>query len=198
MMARGLGYLLTIAAVLVVVVTGSAVTESEQKDTFTGATVMGVISGRNGSPLSRPVKVVMNGGAYTTYSQANGSFIFLNVAAGTYRLEVLSKSEIYHAHLVHVSAKTGKVKVQESLTRRNVGHPVQIDPIAKADYFEKREEYSIMSIFQNPMTLMVGFTLFMVVVMPKLTDSEAFKEMQKEVQEAQQQQGSGSVQQAAQ
>lgn len=69
------------------------------------------------------------------------------------------------------------------IKENQVKYPLEIQANMKNDYFEKRSNFSIMSLLKNPMVLMFGFALFSMVLMPKLMsglDEETLKEMKKE------------------
>jgi hypothetical protein len=58
---------------------------------------------------------------------------------------------------------------------------VPIEPLGEVDYFEKREGFNPRSLLMNPMVLMMGFSLFSMVILPQMMknmDPEALKEMQ--------------------
>merc|ERR1712032_89062 len=60
--------------------------------------------------------------------------------------------------------------------------PLPLEPlVANLNFFEKREGFKISSILMNPMALMMGVTLVIMLVMPKMManmDPEQLKEMQ--------------------
>ena len=62
---------------------------------------------------------------------------------------------------------------------------IVLHPLGLVDYFEKRQQMSIMSIFANPMMLMMMVTLGLGMLMPKLMenlDPEELKKMQKDLE----------------
>merc|ERR1712032_1502707 len=60
--------------------------------------------------------------------------------------------------------------------------PLPLEPlVANLNFFEKREGFKISAILMNPMALMMGVTLIIMLVMPKMManmDPEQLKEMQ--------------------
>ncbi len=72
---------------------------------------------------------------------------------------------------------TGPIKQNERMS-----HPLQLRPVSSAEYFQKRAPYNVWGIFKNPMVLMIGVTLIMVVVFPRLMNNmspEEKEEMQR-------------------
>merc|ERR1711998_474216 len=77
---------------------------------------------------------------------------------------------------VDVSATNGKARAQLTHIRQ------PLEPlVAKPTFFEKREGFQWSAMLMNPMVLMMGFTLLIMVVFPKMManmDPEQLKEMQ--------------------
>ena len=67
-------------------------------------------------------------------------------------------------------------------SRQPLPFPLPLEPlIAKPTFFEKREGFNWAGMFMNPMVLMMGVTLLIMVVFPKMMqnmDPEQLKEMQ--------------------
>ena len=55
--------------------------------------------------------------------------------------------------------------------KRAAAYPVDLRPHVKLEYFDKRQQPGLHTLFRNPMLLMMGFTMLMVFFMPKLMDS---------------------------
>ena len=84
---------------------------------------------------------------------------------------------------VDVSAKTaGKLRALVTHNRLPLPLPLPLEPlVAKPVFFEKREGFKVGSILMNPMAIMMGVTLLIMLVMPKMManmDPEQLKEMQ--------------------
>jgi len=59
-------------------------------------------------------------------------------------------------------------------------YPLVVKPEDEIDYFLVREGFQVMSLVKNPMAIMIGITLLMTLVLPKMMasiDPEALQEM---------------------
>ncbi|KAG0338109.1 hypothetical protein BG004_007351 [Podila humilis] len=126
--------------------------------------------GENPHPrdLSINTRVVLSGGEYSAMVTKEGRFTFPNIPEGSYLLEVQSPQYIYPTLKVIVTAKESKA----SMVALGTDCQKTIVP---------REGFKISQIFANPMMLMMGFSVLMLFVMPKLLsnmDPEAMEEMQ--------------------
>jgi len=129
------------------------------------------------------VRVVLNRGEYSAIPRQDGSFVFHALPPGGYHLEVYDTQRTWPTVRVDVSAKTqGKMRALLTHNRLPLPFPIHIEPlVATPTFFEKREGFKISSILMNPMALMMGFTLLIMLVMPKMManmDPEQLKEMQ--------------------
>ena len=82
-----------------------------------------------------------------------------------------------------VSAKAaGKMRALLTHNRQPVPFPLPLEPlVAKPVFFEKREGFNWAGMLMNPMVLMMGVTLLIMVAFPKMManmDPEQLKEMQ--------------------
>ena len=129
------------------------------------------------------VRVVLNGGMYTAIPRQDGSFKLHAVAPGSYLLEVLDTQSVWPTVRLDVSATSGKARALLTHSRQPLPFPLPLEPIlAKLTFFEKREGFNWSGMLMNPMVLMMGFTLLIMVVFPKMMenmDPEQLKEMQK-------------------
>eukprot|EP00322_Chrysochromulina_rotalis_P015794 CAMPEP_0115847724 /NCGR_PEP_ID=MMETSP0287-20121206/10535_1 /TAXON_ID=412157 /ORGANISM="Chrysochromulina rotalis, Strain UIO044" /LENGTH=212 /DNA_ID=CAMNT_0003301577 /DNA_START=13 /DNA_END=651 /DNA_ORIENTATION=- len=147
--------------------------------TATKATVEGRLTTE--LPLES-VRVVLNGGAYTAIPRLDGSFKLHAVAPGSYLLEVLDTQSVWPTVRLDVSATSGKARALLTHSRQPLPFPLPLEPlVAKPTFFEKREGFNWAGMLMNPMVLMMGFTLLIMVVFPKMMenmDPEQLKEMQ--------------------
>ncbi|KAF9933439.1 hypothetical protein FBU30_005473 [Linnemannia zychae] len=175
----------TIAALLVAIIALLSVS------TVSAARLSGFVVGygENAHPrdLSTETRVLLSGGQYTSMITKEGKFNFPNVPEGSYLLEVQSPQYTYPAVRVTLSEK-GEVKanlVTFGFDWSNNDNPLQLPitliPRSPVTYFIPREGFRISSLFANPMMLMMGASVLMLFVMPKLManmDAEAMQEMQ--------------------
>eukprot|EP01102_Stenamoeba_stenopodia_P017601 TRINITY_DN6335_c0_g2_i2.p1 TRINITY_DN6335_c0_g2~~TRINITY_DN6335_c0_g2_i2.p1 ORF type:complete len:250 (-),score=65.85 TRINITY_DN6335_c0_g2_i2:254-1003(-) len=115
--------------------------------------------------------------------RVGGKFIFHEVPVGSYLLEVLSTEYEYPPLRVDVSTKfTGKLRARHLLNPSNhAAVPLVLTPERSVRYFEVREPFNVLGLLKNPMFLMLGFTLVMLVILPKMMSSlgnEAVEELQ--------------------
>ena len=77
---------------------------------------------------------------------------------------------------------TGKVRALLKHSRQPLPFPLPLEPlVAKPTFFEKREGFNWSGMLMNPMVLMMGVTVLIMVVFPKMMsnmDPEQLKEMQ--------------------
>lgn len=129
------------------------------------------------------VRVVLNGGAYSAIPRQDGSFKLHAVPPGTYLLEVMDTQSVWPTVRLDVSASApGKARALLTHSRQPLPFPLPLEPlVAKPTFFEKREGFNWSSMLMNPMVLMMGVTVLIMVVFPKMMsnmDPEQLKEMQ--------------------
>jgi len=134
------------------------------------------------STTGMDTKILLTGtsGTYLGIPSISGDFKVQNVPSGSYLLEVFSTKYVYD--LIRLDIKTGKVRARVANdTTVALSYPLNIKPIGKAVYFVDRQPYNFSSILKNPMMIMVGITMLLTFVMPKMManmDPEALKELQ--------------------
>eukprot|EP00511_Aplanochytrium_stocchinoi_P001936 CAMPEP_0204841970 /NCGR_PEP_ID=MMETSP1346-20131115/44334_1 /ASSEMBLY_ACC=CAM_ASM_000771 /TAXON_ID=215587 /ORGANISM="Aplanochytrium stocchinoi, Strain GSBS06" /LENGTH=234 /DNA_ID=CAMNT_0051980481 /DNA_START=86 /DNA_END=790 /DNA_ORIENTATION=+ len=142
------------------------------------------------------IMVSLDGGKRTTYSRPDGSFEFRHVPAGTYHMSISHPMVFFEAYRLSVG-KDGKVRASNVLTGKREkkemvqsgSQPIVITALGTMQYFEPRKQLNVLSMFMNPMGIMMGFMMLMVFVMPKMMDSidpEELKKMQEEQRKQQQ------------
>merc|ERR1719502_2035279 len=128
------------------------------------------------------VRVVLNGGAYSAIPRQDGSFKLHAVPPGTYLLEVMDTQSVWPTVRLDVSATSGKPRALLTHSRQPLPFPLPLEPlVAKPTFFEKREGFQWSAMLMNPMVLMMGVTVLIMVVFPKMMqnmDPEQLKEMQ--------------------
>ncbi|KAF9155100.1 ER membrane protein complex subunit 7 [Linnemannia schmuckeri] len=144
--------------------------------------------GENAHPreLSPQTRVLLSGGQYSSMITKDGKFTFTNIPEGTYLLEVQSPQYNYPTAKVTLTGKETKANlVSLGFDWSNNDNPLQIPltlvPRAPTTFFIPREGFKISSLFANPMMLMMGASVLMLFVMPKLManmDAESMQEMQ--------------------
>ncbi|CAJ0644523.1 16227_t:CDS:2 [Entrophospora sp. SA101] len=105
---------------------------------------------------------------------------------GSYLLEVLSRKFIYPKLRIDVSSTGIKPTVIITGSEWNsnspkLQYPLELYARARSEYFTVKEGFSIISVFANPYIIMLGFSVLMLFIMPKMManmDQDALKEMQ--------------------
>ncbi|KAI8367335.1 hypothetical protein BD560DRAFT_399926 [Blakeslea trispora] len=140
---------------------------------------------------SSTTRAVLNGAQYTAHIDAKGEFVFPNVKPGSYLLEIQSIQHIYPKLRVdigeddQVRASYTGIGIDWNQRGYSVPHPFELQAKAESEYFMQRQGFNVMSMFKNPMFLMLGFSAIMMFFMPKLMaavkdmDPEAAKEFSK-------------------
>jgi len=127
------------------------------------------------------IRVTLNGGAYSAIPRHDGSFKLHAVPPGAYLLEVLDTQSVWPSVRIEVGT-SGKVRALLSHSRQPLPFPLPLEPlVAKPTFFEKREGFRWSSMLMNPMVIMMGVTVLIMFVMPKMMenmDPEQLKEMQ--------------------
>ena len=123
----------------------------------------------------RTTEVTLNGGEHRAFTRPDGSFRFSDVAPGVYLLDVLSTEYLFSQFKLNLPEDDSEIRVLEYMypgaNKRAAAYPVDLRPHVKLEYFDKRQQPGLHTLFRNPMLLMMGFTMLMVFFMPKLMDS---------------------------
>ncbi|CEM16361.1 unnamed protein product [Vitrella brassicaformis CCMP3155] len=149
-------------------------------------TLTGSVSPQDG--LSR-VRILLNGGAFSAFPNADGSFEIPSLPIGSYLLEVNHPFLQYDPVLVEVSAggRQGEATVSAFLLSfehgkgKKLKYPLGLASHAEVKYFQKREEFNIFVLFKNPMVLMGLVSFGLLFILPKMQqgiDPEALQELQ--------------------
>lgn len=131
------------------------------------------------------VQILVDGGKYRGYLRNDGSFSVHNVPSGSYIVEVVTPKYLFEPIRVDITTKGNirgrKVNQLQPAKVSLVKYPLELKAAAFAGYFEVREKFSIFDMLKNPMVLMMVLPLFMLVVLPKMmntNDPELRKEME--------------------
>ena len=146
--------------------------------------------------------MLLNNGELSATVRQDATFAFREVPPGRYVLEVASVSHFFSQIKLDVGAKfPGEIVALEyrwpgarqkrfpydkatglALVAQQAG-PKHGNMVLTKQYFDQRQQMSIMSIFRQPMMLMMMFTMGMVFLLPKMMagiDPEELKKMQAE------------------
>lgn len=134
------------------------------------------------------IRVVLNGGEYTSLSRQDGSFAFYNVDTGIYLLEVMSVEFAFPQMKVKVDKDKdgGTINVVEykypGANRTPATHPIRLVALTPLKYFQDPPRFSILGfIMGNPMILLMGLSGGLMFLFPKMLqnmDPEAMKQFE--------------------
>ena len=142
--------------------------------------------------------VVVDGGKYRGFLKSNGGFTINRIPPGTYLVEVVSPNHLFEPARVDISSKSGKIRARKANILKptqvlHLPYPLQFKAEEQAQFFEKRESWSMFSMLKNPMVLLLVAPVILMLIVPKLMKS-VDPEYQKEMQDSMnmfQQPGSG-------
>eukprot|EP00927_Polykrikos_kofoidii_P010740 TRINITY_DN14533_c0_g1_i1.p1 TRINITY_DN14533_c0_g1~~TRINITY_DN14533_c0_g1_i1.p1 ORF type:complete len:212 (+),score=51.99 TRINITY_DN14533_c0_g1_i1:62-637(+) len=129
------------------------------------------IVGRGGLSAA---KVIVDGGRFQALPTADGYFSVPGVSLGAHLLEVVHPVLCFDPVLVEAQLKGGTPRLNAFLTDLEHGkgaklkYPLGLAPSETYQYFEKREDFNILSIFKSPMAIMGVFCCAVTFVLPKL------------------------------
>ena len=150
----------------------------------TAERITSVVEGRlNTGTALHEVRLVLNDGQYVAVPRQDGTFVFHAVMPGSYLLEVHDVHNLWPTVRLDVSAKkAGKVQAMLSHNKQLLPFPMPLEPlVVKPTHFEVRPPFQWTGMLMNPMFIMMGVTLLLMVAMPKMManmDPEQLKEMQ--------------------
>jgi len=125
-------------------------------------------------------------GSYTANIRNDGTFIVHSVPFGAYVLDVDVHEYAFFPVRVDIS-RVGGIRSSNIRTKERLPYPLTIKSEAQKEFFMKREPMNFSGIFKNPMVIMMGVTLIIVVVFPKMMkdmdpkELEEMKKMQKKM-----------------
>lgn len=144
-----------------------------------------IIEGDDESWIPETV-VVIDGGKYRGFVKANGGFTIHQVPPGSYLVEVMSPNHVFEPARVDISSKSGKIRARKANLLKpsevlHLPYPLRFKAEEQAQFFEKRESWSMLSMLKNPMILLLVAPVLLVLIVPKLmksVDPEYQQEMQ--------------------
>ena len=144
-----------------------------------------VIEGDDDSWIAETV-VVVDGGKYRGFLKSNGGFTINQVPPGSYLVEVISPNHVFEPARVDISSKSGKIRARKANLLKptqvlHLPYPLRFKAEEQAQFFEKRESWSMLSMLKNPMILLLIAPVILMLIVPKLmksVDPEYQKEMQ--------------------
>jgi hypothetical protein len=160
---------------------------------------LAVVRGRvdfGGLPSTNLIVRLDSSPEYQAFVKNDGSFVIRDVVSGLHELSVVDSLRWFTKAIIEVDENGKLTRIVEVLPppQPNTG-PIRretkaltLKPVGLIDYFEKRQQMSVMSLFANPMMLMMLVTLGLGFIMPKLMenmDPEELKQMQEQMAQQQ-------------
>lgn len=154
------------------------------------ATIVGRLRHPDPNVFINSTRITLNDGStHSTYTQLDGSFSFYRVPPGVHLLDVQSRE--HHFSQVKIQLLEDAMDspkcieyVYPGAPKQAIPHPLELTAHASYEYYEPRQGFSIMSIFKNPMILMMIVSAGLVFVMPKMMeglDPEQKEQMQRQM-----------------
>ena len=130
--------------------------------------------------------VVVDGGKYRGFLKSNGGFTISRIPPGSYLVEVVSPNYVFEPARVDISSKSGKIRARKANILKptqvlHLPYPLRFKAEERAQFFEKRESFSMFSMLKNPMVLLLVAPVILMLLVPRLmksVDPEYQKEMQ--------------------
>ncbi|KAJ2162566.1 hypothetical protein GGF46_000569 [Coemansia sp. RSA 552] len=179
-------HLLLLLLALAVAVLADGETTYRLRGTITPNAVLSDVS-----TLATNARAIVNGGEHSGFIRADGSFAVDGLLPGDSILQITSDNYAFPSIHIRIEVReNGKAAVAARYVTVGsewpedapaLSYPLHIGATAKYDFFSPRPGFSIVSMFANPYMLMVGASLLMVFILPKLQanmDPEALKEIQ--------------------
>ncbi|CAL5228613.1 g11776 [Coccomyxa viridis] len=112
------------------------------------------------------------------WTRGDGRFKIPNVPVGSHLLELSALGLLYPELRVDVSADGKVLATLADNELQRLPEPLIIRPAGRAEYFEKRTPFNVISFIKTPYGLMIMFGIFAVFVLPKMkVDPEEYKEL---------------------
>eukprot|EP00466_Bigelowiella_natans_P012736 jgi/Bigna1/128454/aug1.6_g3162 len=147
---------------------------------------------RNSKPNN--VRLTLNGGKYVGIPQSNGKFIISGLSPGTYYMEIQSTDYEFSPVRVDISGRDkGKVRAMTAdpmKRKERIQYPLSLRPIGKTQYFEVHKAFNPLNLLKNPMALMMG-AMMLVMLLTRFIDPEELKKMQAAAQQEANGRGAG-------
>lgn len=146
-------------------------------------------AGASALPASTHATLHSAGPALSAPLRRDGSFVFVDVAPGSYLLSVHARDHHFEALRVDVEGEGSGEKARAWQTFRgnewsNKGEKrgegsgatmtAEVRVVGRKEYYQERGGFSPMSFLKNPMILMGVFSLALIVGMPYLMDNSEF------------------------
>lgn len=130
-------------------------------------------------------RIHVDGDLHIGFVKPDGSFEVSNVPSGSYMVEVVNPTYVFHGARVDITSK-GRIRARrlnapQPNAVKELPYPLRLNAAGKAVYFKPREQLRTIDLLLNPNVLYVLVPLLLVMLLTKLvntSDPELQKEMQ--------------------
>ncbi len=154
---------------------------SGQNELFT---IYGKVNLRKDEIDVENTRILVDDGAHVAFLKADGTFTIPGLESSTYVVEVVAPRNVYEPVRVDINSK-GKVRTRrlnllQPADVTLLRYPLNFDSKGYPNYFFKREAFRVLDLLMSPMVLMMVVPLILVLILPKLVNSDP--ELQRELQ----------------
>ncbi|KAK2721705.1 ER membrane protein complex subunit 7 homolog [Artemia franciscana] len=130
--------------------------------------------------------VFVDGGDWKGFIKEDGTFSVNGLLPGSYVVEVVNPSVFYEPVRIDINSK-GKIRarklnyIQPSQVNQ-LPYPLKLKPMLPYKYFQQREQWRITDFLFSPMVLMMVVPCLLILVLPKIVNSEETKKEMENMQ----------------
>lgn len=147
-------------------------------------TVYGKVNIRKDELDVENTRILVDDGAHVAFLRADGTFTIPGLESSTYVIEVVAPRNVYEPVRVDINSKgkirTRRLNLLEPSDVTLLRYPLNFESKGYPNYFFKREAFRVLDLLMSPMVLMMVVPLVLVLILPKLVNSDP--ELQRELQ----------------
>ncbi|PVV04889.1 hypothetical protein BB560_000601 [Smittium megazygosporum] len=127
--------------------------------------------------MSFQLRAVLNHGESFSLLRKNGDLYINNLSVGRHVLEIEDVDYVFPKLVLDISKKGEKAVVsawyfqtgyEVNTNDRSLPFPLSLSPLSKREFIKAREKFNILKMLKSPYMLMVGFSIVMMFILPKL------------------------------
>jgi hypothetical protein len=130
------------------------------------------------------IRILVDDGAHVAFLKADGAFTIPGLESSTYVIEVVAPRNVYEPVRVDINSKgkirTRRLNLLQPADVTLLRYPLNFESKGYPNYFFKREAFRVLDLLMSPMVLMMVVPLILVLILPKLVNSDP--ELQRELQ----------------
>lgn len=155
---------------------------SGQNELFT---IYGKVNIRKDELDVENTRILVDEGSHVAFLRADGTFTIPGLESSTYVVEIVAPRNVYEPVRVDINSK-GKIRTRRlNLLQPSdvtlLRYPLNFESKGYPNYFYKREAFRVLDLLMSPMVLMMVVPLVLVLILPKLVNSDP--ELQRELQQ---------------